>query len=282
MRTSQTMTSGTNVPSNGERPGRSARAEVDATTAPAGSGSGRTASTALRPGTSKVRPRSAAIASARRPSTLAPVHRAPGRGRRPRELGPAAAASTAAASSSVGVDDRVEEAGVRRAVRVVHLARRPSRAGGGAATAAPARARPPSAAAPCRSAVSISPMRNVAARADALVGAEQQQRARRDRVAGARDRPPAPRSRTCGVKSAPPSVTSLPGRGRARAHHLEVEAAARACPGAPVISSAPTSLLARVLGPRRARRRARAITSGESAFALPFAIVTCAMRSRTS
>ena len=63
-----------------------------------------------------------------------------------------------------------------------------------------------------------------AARADALVGAEQQQRAGRDRVAGARDDHRDLRSEQARDQRAAVGH-ELPGRGRARAHHLEVEAA---------------------------------------------------------
>ena len=102
----------------------------------------------------------------------------------------------------------------RRRRRGRTSSRRPSPAGMARLRAVPAPARPPSAGNTMPISVSISPIRNVAARADALVGAEHQQRARGDRVTRCTRRRRAPPTRTCGLNSAPPSVTSRPAASR--------------------------------------------------------------------
>ena len=131
------------------------------------------------------------------------------------QLGPAARASASAASSSrVGVDHGVEEAGVGGAVGVVHPRRRPSRCWNWRGES---RSRASSDRPPRQHHADLrldQPDAERAARADALVGAEQHQRAGRDRVARARDDDRHLATRTCGVNERA-AVGHEPARGLA-------------------------------------------------------------------
>ena len=222
------------------------------------------------------------MASARRPSTLAPVHPDLAAVGAARQLGPAlAAASSARRLERIGLDHAVEETGVRPRRRGRTSWRRRSRSGGGAATAAPARARPPTAAAPCRSG---------------------------SRSARCGTRRCAPMRSSAPSSSSAPAATAWPVHamttGIARAEHPGEQLAAvgdelarrgrrsmritlrskppESMPGAPVIEQRADLLLARVLGARQRGVEPRRSRRATSALALPFAIVTCAMRSRTS
>ena len=265
MRTSQTMTSGTERSlrwreARSERGPTEWRSGIDATTAdqrrsrhdpgpaggprsdprarsgsrPRGGAPDRTGGRRRRSDRERrrSRPRSAAIASASRPST-SPGSSAPGRGTRPAAASPSAPPPRARSPRGPrGSTTRVEEAGLARAVGVVHL--------GAHGRDLELAGREPLA---CE-------LRRPARQHQADLGLDQadaelrrrRRSARRRRAAGARPRrprdrstrsPPAPPTPNRRVISAPPSVTSFPAACGTRPHDREVEAAARASPARP-------------------------------------------------